>query len=749
MKGQLVFMNSNSKHIIAMLLLLGLASCQTDQNRQTQSTADMAAVLQQIADSGRQSGVFPYFTAHSVAQLEAAMADMPYTIKQGSWLDYVLVLMLKGDNDKCIAVIKAFLAANQFTAVQSQNVDFYKVMALANLRKGEIENCINNHSGQSCIMPIQGSGVHSISEPVEQAIQVYEQLLAYDPADGQSRWFLNLCYQALGQYPEGVPEQLLIPPSVFESDVEFPIFPNVSMEAGVATRNHAGGASLEDFNNDGWLDIFTTSYSLGEPCKLYINNGQGEFSDQTDPYGLAGIVGGLNNIHADFNNDGLVDIYIMRGAWLSRNGQIPNSLLINKGGYFSDETVAAGLYQRQPTGTVATADFNLDGHLDLFVGNESFGRGAQYASQLYMNRGDGTFQDVAPALGLEINQFVKGAAWSDINNDGWPDLYLSIYGQPNRLYINRGGNNIENWVFEEAAKAAHVSQPVMSFSTWFWDYDQDGYQDLMVIGYDNRASYAIASEVAKDYMGLPFQGETPRLYRNNGDETFTDVTEAVGLNKLLLAMGGNFGDLNNDGYPDCYLGTGEFNIWASIPNRAFVNSGGETFADVTSAGAFGQIQKGHGVAFGDLDRDGDQDIYHQVGGAAESDVFQNMLFLNPGFKNHWLTLKLEGTTANRSAIGARIEVQVTLPSGQKRSIYQEVGTGGSFGANSLQAEIGLGAAKVIDQVIVTWSDREHTVQQLRDISPDQSYLVAQGKEPTLQAIKNPAPKLDSNHTDCH
>lgn len=730
-----------------ILLLFVLWGCAQPEDPRTPSTQDMATELAAIAEQAKQNNNYPYFTDQLLRKMELAVQGMPFTMRHGQWLDYVLVLMLKGNNEKCIETVDQFLAGNKYKKITDQNIQFYKVKALAWLRKGEITNCIKAHSGQSCIMPLKGTGIHGQKLPATEAIKVYEQLLAFDSLDIQSKWFLNLCYQAIGEYPDQVPVDWLIPETAFKSEVDFPVFSNISKETGVATNNHAGGASIEDFNNDGLLDIFTTSYSLGEQSMLYINDGQGNFVDETINYGIDGLVGGLNNIHADFNNDGLTDIYIMRGAWLAGNGRIPNSLLINQGSRFSDETKSSGLYAKSPTGAIAVADFNLDGHLDLFVGNESSGRNAIFPCQLFMNNGDGTFTDVAGELGLEVNQFVKGATWGDVNNDMWPDLYLSLYHGRNKLFINRGGNEVSDWVFEEVSQKAGVHEPVMSFPTWFWDYDQDGWQDLLVIGYDNRESYLIAGEVAKDYMGLKFKGETPRLYRNNGDETFTDVTEQAGLDKLLYAMGGNFGDLNNDGYPDFYLGTGEFNIWASVPNRAFVNVDGKRFADVTSAGEFGQIQKGHGVAFGDLDNDGDQDIYHQVGGAAESDVFQNMLFQNPGFNNHWLTLELEGKSANRSAIGAKIELTVAV-SDTLRNIYHVVGTGGSFGTNSLRAEIGLGNADGIQEIKVHWPDRSHYVQSFNSIEMDKAYYITQG-DSLLRLLSYKSISLNSDTHHAH
>ncbi|MEP2023914.1 MAG: CRTAC1 family protein [Reichenbachiella sp.] len=733
---------------ICIIFLIALNACKLNNDSRTASTKEMADELSTIAEKAKVSGTYPYFTDGLIKKLKSGLVGLPYTIRQGNWLDYMLMLVLKGDNEECIRLIDEYYRATGGEEVNPQSIAFHKIRALALLRKGEVENCINNHSGQSCIMPIKGDGVHQILEPVQQAIIEYEQLLKYDPNDLQSKWFLNLCHQAIGTYPKKVPIEFLIPQEVFESEVDFPVFKNISMELGVAVNNHAGGASVEDFNNDGLLDIFTTSYSLGEQSHLFINDGQGGFMDQTEAYGLIGMVGGLNNIHADFNNDGLTDIYIMRGAWLAQNGQIPNSLLINQNGSFSDKTKVAGLYAKAPTGSIAAADVNLDGHLDLFVGNESR-RGSKNPSQLYINQGDGTFKDWAPQLGLEINQFIKGAVWGDVNNDRLPDLYLSIYGGKNLLYINRGGTDMANWSFEEVSIKAGVNEPIMSFTTWFWDYNQDGYQDIMVFGYDNNYPHLIASEVTKDYMGEPFEGEKPRLYKNNGDETFTDVSKQVGLEKLLYVMGGNYGDLNNDGYPDFYLGTGEFNIWASVPNRAFLNVGGNKFADVTTAGEFGQIQKGHGVAFGDVDNDGDQDIYHQVGGAAESDVFQNMLFQNPGFQNNWLTLKLEGTTSNRSAIGAKIEVQIILPSGEQRKVYHYVGTGGSFGANALRAEIGLADAKNVVQVIIEWPDIEKTRQVIKNIEINHSYRIKQGVEPQIQNLNSIELNSETTHVHHH
>lgn len=166
-------------------------------------------------------------------------------------------------------------------------------------------------------------------------------------------------------------------------------------------------------------------------------------------------------------------------------------------------------------------------------------------------------------------------------------------------------------------------------------------------------------------------------------------------------MGNNFGDLDNDGWTDIYLGTGKPDLSSLIPNRMFRNVNGQRFEDITMNG-FGQIQKGHGVAFGDLDNDGDQDIYVVVGGALEGDLSNNILLENPGTPYHWITIFCEGKNCNRDAIGAKIKVNTIQKDGKKRSIWATVGTGGSFGAASLRQEIGLGDATRIESVEVTW-----------------------------------------------
>jgi len=422
---------------------------------------------------------------------------------------------------------------------------------------------------------------------------------------------------------------------------------------------------------------------------------------------------------------------------MKEEGRYPNSLLRNRGnGTFEDVTEAAGLLSFHPTQTAVWFDFDGDGWLDLFIGNEALSGQPRHFCELYRNQGNGTFKEIARQSGITVNVYVKGVTAGDFNNDGRPDLYLSVLGGMNRLFRNDGppdpaaGTNAV-WTFTDVAMAADVTDPINSFPCWFFDYDNDGWEDIFVSGY----KIASVADVAADYLGLPSTGSKARLYRNRGDGTFTNVTVAAKLDRVLHAMGSNFGDLDNDGWLDFYLGTGDPDLLTIIPNRMFRNAGGRFFQDVTTAGGFGHLQKGHGVSFADVDNDGDQDVHEDMGGAVSSDVYPNVLYENPGFGNHWLKLRLQGVRANRSAIGARIRVDVE-EAGQPRSIRRTMNTGGSFGANPLRLEIGLGKATRIAGVEILWPG-SGTRQTVRGLELDRFYVIREGDEkPRVVELKS-------------
>jgi hypothetical protein len=217
------------------------------------------------------------------------------------------------------------------------------------------------------------------------------------------------------------------------------------------------------------------------------------------------------------------------------------------------------------------------------------------------------------------------------------------------------------------------------------------------------------------------------LFRNNHNETFTEVGRDMGLDRVVFSMGGNFGDIDNDGFLDIYMGTGNPRYQSLIPNKMFKNVNGEKFVDVTSSARVGHLQKGHGVSFADLDNDGDQDIHIQMGGAYPGDAFHNSLFLNPGQNtNNWIGILLEGKESNRSAIGTRIAITLN-DGGKKRKIYRDVNSGGSFGSSPLRSEIGLGSANGIESIEVRWAG-SNRIQMYDDIGVNQFIVIKEGDE---------------------
>ncbi len=574
---------------------------------------------------------------------------------------------------------------------------------------------------EACLFPLDGSRYSPELAPrLRAAAQLYEARLDEAPEDIGSQWLLNLAYMALGEFPHGVPARWRFDPAAFAAEADIGRFRDRAFELGIDVAGHAGGVAMEDFDRDGDLDLMVSSRFLRDSLR-YFENLDGAFVDRTDEAGLTGLLGGLNLIQADYDNDGDDDVFVLRGAWTS-DGQ-PNSLLRNEGGgRFSDVTEAAGVLSVHPTQTAAWGDFDNDGWLDLAIGNEAELRARPprlHATELFRNNGDGTFTDVAAQAGVAVQGFVKAVAWGDFDNDGRLDLYMSRFEEPNTLFHNRGPGPDGVWRFADVTEPAGVAEPLASLPAWFFDYDNDGWLDIFVSSFRVRNS-----EVFRGLLGIADGAETPRIYRNRGDGTFEDVTRAVAMDRVVYTMGSNYGDLDNDGWLDFYLGTGDPDLRTIVPNLMFRSDRGRRYQDISASGGFGHVAKGHAVAFGDIDHDGDQDLYVVLGGAIQADVGRNVLWENPGHGGRWVTLRLEGVEANRSAIGARIRVSVDTPGGP-RDIHALAGTGGSFGGSSLQQEIGLGDARAIREVEIRWPGSGR-VERLVGLVPDRVYFVREG-----------------------
>jgi hypothetical protein len=601
------------------------------------------------------------------------------------------VAAFSGDIDSAVQNLEA---ASQDLAPHVQSypdllpsfMGLQQALGVAQMRQAEVQNCLVNPGADRCLFPLRPGGIHHRTASAEAARGRFEAFLAKAPSDLEARWLLNLSNMVLGRYPSDVPKAQLLAPSLFRSEARLPRFVDVAPTAGLGRRDAAGGTVADDLDGDGLVDVVFSSVDPCSPLRLYRNRGDGTFEDRSEGANVLGQLGGINLVQTDYDNDGRLDLFVMRGGWESA---IRNSLLHNEGdGRFRDVTRTAGLSSgAHATHSAAWADYDNDGWVDVFVGHELT------PSQLFRNRGDGTFEDVSARARVGATAFTKGAAFGDYDKDGDADLYVSNFRGPNFLYRNNGDGT-----FTDVAAMLGVQGPAMTFPTWFFDYDNDGWLDIFV------GSFVFSIEgFVQHYLGERSLENTLTLYRNRGDGTFADVTKQVGLDRVVPAMGANFGDLDNDGFLDVYLGTGTPSLAALVPNIMLKNDGGKRFLDVTEVTGTGHLQKGHGVAFSDVDDDGDEDVVLNVGGSFPGDSYDEALFQNPGGSgNNWLKVRLVGVKTNRAAIGAQITIR---PKGGRDGgalRYREVVSGGSFGASSLVQHVGLGRAASIESLEIFW-----------------------------------------------
>ncbi len=640
-----------------------------------------------------------------------------------------VILLRMGQEKKAIELLQDLVEKTKANSTGRVAIDARNYLALAYLRLGERNNCISNHSMESCIFPIQGAGIYMDPGASKKSIKLYQDILKQFPDDLDARWLLNLAYMTIGDYPGKVPAQWLIKGlDADTSSYKVRPFRDIAGSLNLNSfRNMSGGSIVDDFNNDGYLDFVTSSMGLDESMHYFKNNKDGTFTDVSKESGLGNIKGGLNIIQADYNNDGYTDILVLRGGWMQEFGKQPASLLRNNGnGTFTDVTLESGLVSFFPSQTATWADFNNDGWLDLFIGAETTSPDHPHPSELFINNRDGSFTEVSKKAGCDVVAFVKGVTSADYNNDGWPDIFISCLDGKKFLLKNKG---VKSKIpkFENATHEAGLDLDMTyTFPTWFWDYDNDGWPDIFVCGYLFDGS--LAKTAAAEALNKPL-GEVSKmyLYHNNHDGTFTDVSKDVGLDRPVFAMGSNFGDIDNDGWPDMYLGTGNPDLKSLVPNRIFKNIEGRKFVDVTSSARLGNLQKGHGVSFADIDNDGDQDIFIEVGGPFKGDAYYNAFYLNPGQNNNnWISILLEGVHASRSAIGARLALTFT-EDGVKRTVYRDVNSGGSFGASPLRQEIGIGRATMVDELSIQWP-AQGKVQIFKNLAPRQFIRIREGTD---------------------
>jgi hypothetical protein len=708
----------------AVLLLLVIIAI-TAYHPTESSHEKMLGLLKQLRDK-EHSVTNPFSPEVKMAHADSLLR-MPSNQYNLGLIAYAASLSLKvGKESQAVDLYEQLVNKTDFMDID----DMMPNIGIAYMRLGERSNCMLNHNGSSCIFPIKDGGVHLIKTGSTKAIETYTTILRSHPGDLESKWLLNIAYMTLGEYPKSVPKEFLIPGLDADTGYKVKPFTDMAADLGLNVNGRAGGVIVDDFNNDGYLDIVTSAWDLDDPMHYFQNNKDGTFTDVTEKSGLKGINGGLNIQQTDYNNDGFKDIFVLRGAWNTQGfGNQPSSLLRNNGdGTFTDVTLEAGLYYLHPTQAAVWADFNNDGWLDVFIGTENpiaFDQGGSHKCMLYINNHDGTFTDIAEKAHCDIMGYVKGVTSADYNHDGFADVFISTMDGEKYLLKNKGLKNGSVDFEDVSQEAGLTANKESTFTTWFYDYNNDGWSDILVCNYSNKGKnlgyFAAAEALGKR---VPNAGDI-YLYRNNHDGTFTDVTKQVGLDMVTYSMGANFGDIDNDGYLDMYFGTGNPDFKSLVPNKMFKNLGGEKFADVTVSSRTGNLQKGHGIAFADIRNTGIQDIYAEMGGAFKGDSYTSSLYVNPGqSSNNWISLNLEGVKANRAAIGSHIKLSFT-DNGVKRCVYKDVNSGGSFGSSPLRQEIGIGQAKIIDDIEIQWAG-DNAVQHFKNVLPNQFLHLTEG-----------------------
>jgi tetratricopeptide (TPR) repeat protein len=584
-----------------------------------QSFADLKARATKLAATANGAGHSP---ADSVA-LRLGLAQ---------------VYAYQGEMDAAIAQFEAALRTASAGAPKLLP-EVEEMLGVAYLHRAGAVNDVYLHPGERCLFPMRPEFKYAKGADSQKAIQHFLASLKLRPGDIETRWLLNLAYMTLGKYPAGVPKEHLLAPSLFASAEDIGRFTDAAPRVGLdAILSQVGGLIVDDFDNDGLFDIVTSNWDFCAPMQFFHNNGDGTFTDRGAQSGLSSQTGGANILQTDYNNDGCLDILVLRGGWET---PMRKSLLRNNcNGTFTDVTVEAGLAEPTQTETAVWLDINNDGFLDLYVGNETG------PNQLFLNNGNGTFKDISKSSRTDLTALSKAVVTADYDHDGYADLFVSNFrGDSALLHNNHDGT------FTDLAPQAGVLASGHGFGAWFFDYDNDGWPDLLA------SSYAMSvEETMRTYLGMPHNSPTMKLYRNLGNGAFRDVTGETGLNKVFMPMGANFGDIDNDGFLDIYLGTGNPSYGSLIPSVLLRNKEGKSFVDVTASSGTGELHKGHAVAFADLDNDGNEEIGFEVGGATPGDAHAFRLFHNPGHANDWITLKLIGQKTNRAAVGARARV---------------------------------------------------------------------------------------------
>lgn len=603
-------------------------------------------------------------------------------------------------------------------------------LALSYMRQAEADNCLTklmgdsehtNHykqgnNNQLCALPL--TQFHEQAQSARTAANLFEKLLDdYDGDNSLYRWLLNFNYMTVNGFPQEVPAKYLIKTDFIETfygerknrtaaEFSYLSFSERAKELGVDTHNTGRGVAVEDFDQDGFLDIVTGgSFDV---LKFYKNEGGKKFSDQTSEVGLANIKQPFFIVSFDYDNDGWLDLFVSRMFGKSY------ALFRNNNGAFVDITNVSGLLDNKPetqmisAWTPSVADVDNDGDLDIFLAQFAqkipFSEGVlmqdRMNSKLFINE-RGKFVDRTSEYGLDAivdDQYFVGAAFGDYDNDGFADLFLSSpLVNVSVLLHNLGGKSF--------ARTKLYQRVEGGFAASFIDVNHDGHLDIFQGGFAD-ATTSVEMSVFGEGLNDYHSGHSTILLQTP-DGKFQERNDYFDM--PMGTMGSSFDDLNNDGCADFYLGTGTPEGWFVLPNLMYLgqtdgNKCAERTTNISMLHGFGTIQKGHGIVFFDFDNDGDQDVYSSLGGMWPADRWPNQFFINESkLNNSWVKIRLRGRKTNYYGVGTQIKVVAENSQGEEIIRYHLMDQKTSFGNPPYLAHIGLMDASKIKEVEIYWT----------------------------------------------
>ncbi len=529
------------------------------------------------------------------------------------------------------------------------------------------------------------------------------------PEDVRYRWMLRTL-TILGQHPiNSIPLDCALATPAFPSS---PVhFVDVAKEAGVDLDAMGRGAAWGDYDNDGRDDLLVCS-ERGH-FTLYHNLGNGKFTDVAENVGLIDPVGlgcyGANFV--DYDNDGFQDILLSGNGWGGDNRLF---LFHNDHGRrFTDVTERAGLGGRMNAFGSSWADYDKDGFLDVAVA-EGLVHAGGGRILLYHNNRNGRFSEVGLKAGLTRRARWMNVTWGDFYGDGRQDLFAVSFDSQCALYHNLGDGK-----FEDVTERAGIKCPSANYTASVLDYDNDGKPDIFVSTYPGGEENLM---VAHYISGAPVPPEKRQLlFHNNGNGTFTRATEEAGILGWHGAMAAGVGDVDNHGYPDIILGTGNPQLDWAEPKPLYYNDGHGHFVDIGIPAGLLDFGMLHGTIFSDYDDTGRLSIFENRGGFYLASRLRSRLYKSLGTPYHSLEVRLIGTESNRDAIGSTLMVA----SGDKR-VYQHVDGGSGFGCmNSRTIHFGLADHVAIDSLNIDWPNGRHQVWQ--NVPIDSRIEVVEGK----------------------